>query len=617
MAPDWTRSIHHDGSPSYVSAPAQRVGTTATLRLRVGSEAPIAAIFLRTCPDGEQALVPMAQAGGDAVCRWWTVALPLSMVRTGYRFLLVTDSGNRWYNAAGVTHHYPTDANDFKLLANMQMPGWLRDTVFYQIFPDRFADGDPTNNVRTGAYRLGDRPVVARPWGALPDKTNGAAEFYGGDLQGITQRLDYLADLGVNALYLNPIFLAPSSHKYDVADYEQVDPHFGGNAALVALRAALDERGMRLMLDIVPNHCGATHPWFTAAQADATAPTAEFFTFTKHPHEYAAWLGVSSLPRLDYRSERLRAQMYASPKAIMQRWLRAPYAIDGWRIDVANMLGRQGPHNLGHKLGRGIRRAIKVEHPDVYLLGEHFFDGTPHLQGDELDATMNYRGFTIPLWHWLGGHELGALTGKPSADRHPLATEDLVAQWTAFRAAMPWQIAMQQFNLLGSHDTPRLRTILGGDVQHVRVAAALLFTYPGVPCVYYGDELGMEGGNDPDCRRCMEWDTTRWDHELRGWFQRLARLRRAAPALRWGGFQTLYAAGDTLAYQREAPEERLVIVARRADDGLRALPVRHAGLPDGARLRDLLSGAEATVQGGHLPLVGLPAAGAMVWRQLA
>ena len=612
MCFDWTLTVHHDGSAVYVAVPEQRVGEVATLRLRVGVEAPITAIFLRTCPDGEQAFAPLLPAETDAVCRWWHVTLPLQMRRTAYRFLLVTTNGNYWYNAAGLMRHCPTDANDFKLLADAQQPGWVRDAVFYQIFPDRFADGDPTNNVQTGAYRLENKPVVARPWGALPDKTNGAAEFYGGDLQGITQQLAYLADLGVNALYLNPIFLAPSSHKYDVADYTQVDPHFGGNGALVALRQALTARGMRLMLDIVPNHCGVTHPWFQAAQADPTAPSAEFFTFTKHPHEYLTWLGVRSLPRLNYRSERLRTLMYAGPEAIMRQWLRPPYAIDGWRVDVANMLGRQGVHNLGHKLGRGIRRALKAEQPAVYLLGEHFFDGTPHLQGDEFDATMNYRGFTFPLWHWLSGQDKSALTGRPWADRQPLATEDLVAQWTAFRAAIPWQIAAQQFNLLGSHDTPRLRTILGGDVGLVRVAAVLLFTYLGVPCMYYGDEVGLEGAGDPDCRRCMEWDAARWDGELRGFFRRLAHMRRERPALRWGGLQPLYAAGHTIAYQREAPEERLVVVVRRADDGLRALPVRHAGLPDGTRLRDWLSGAEATVQGGMVPLARLPAVGALV-----
>jgi alpha-glucosidase len=610
----WTESLHHDGSPLYVRVAHGRVGDTATICIRAASDAPVEAIYLRSCPDGEQTIAPMASAGTVGVCRWWQIDLPLAMLRTGYRFLVRTPQGNLWYNALGVIAHYPTDANDFKLLADYEAPAWVRDAVFYQIFPDRFADGDPSNNVRNGAYSYEGRQVVARVWGELPRRASGAREFFGGDLQGIAQRLDYLADLGVSALYLNPIFLAPSNHKYDVADYEQVDPHLGGEAGLVALRRALDERDMRLILDIVPNHCGVTHPWFQQAQADPRALTAEFFTFRKHPDEYESWLGVATLPKLDYRSERLRALMYADDNAIMRRWLRPPYSVDGWRIDVANMLGRQGPSDLGHKLGRGIRRAVKAERPDAYLLGENFFDGTPHLQGGELDATMNYQGFSFPVWRWLAGVESAIFQGREWADRHHMRTADMVAQWAAFRAAIPWQLATQQFNLLGSHDTPRLRHMLGGDLARVRVAAALLFTYPGVPCVYYGDEIGLDGAGDPDCRRTMPWNEAAWDRELRQFYQRLARLRRESPALRWGGFQLLHAGEQSLAFQREAPEERLLVVARRAGDDLAALPVRHGGISDGARLHELLSGAEATVAGGMLPLHGLPATGAQIWR---
>ncbi len=611
---NWTHSIHHDGSPLYVRSNSGALGDTATIRLRADVDAPITAVFLRSCPDGEQIVVAMQPAESDSVCRWWQVQLPLYALRTGYRFLLRTPAGSLWYNAAGLLAHYPTDANDFKLLADYSAPTWVRDAVFYQIFPDRFADGDPANNLRDGQYHIQGRPVRARRWGEPPSKQHGPAEFYGGDLQGIATRLAYVAELGASALYLNPIFLAPSNHKYDVADYTQVDPHLGGETGLATLRRALDEHGMQLMLDIVPNHCGATHPWFVAAQADPQAPSAEFFTFRRHPHEYESWLGVSSLPKLDYRSERLRELMYAGPDAIMRRWLRPPYRIDGWRIDVANMLGRQGPSDLGHKLGRGIRRAVKAENPEAYLLGEHFFDGTPQLQGGELDAAMNYQGFTLPVWHWLAGFEIAAAWDPTWVEPQPMPTAELAAQLCAFRAAIPWQIATQQFNLLGSHDTPRLRHILRGDLALVRVAATLLFCYLGVPCVYYGDEIGLDGAGDPDCRRTMPWEERAWDHELRAFYQRLILLRRTAPALRWGGLQLLHAEGNTLAFQREAPEERLIVVARRAADGLAALPVRHAGLPDGARLRELLSGAEASVQGGMLPLVGLADVGAQIWR---
>lgn len=249
---------------------------------------------------------------------------------------------------------------------------------------------------------------------------SGAIEFFGGDLQGIIQRLNYIEDLGASALYLTPIFTSPSNHKYDVENYREVDPHFGGNAALIALRQTLDERGMKLMLDMVPNHCGATNPWFLAAQADPAAPTADFFTFYRNSAEYESWLGVGSLPKLNYHSQRLRETMYAGEDAIMRYWLRPPFRIDGWRLDVANMLARQGESQFEHKVGRGIRRAIKQEAPHAYLIGENFYDGTPQLQGDELDATMNYRGFSLPLLHWLVGFEIGSPRHSqktPSPDR--------------------------------------------------------------------------------------------------------------------------------------------------------------------------------------------------------
>lgn len=609
----WEASVHHDGSPLYLRF-SGRLGDTAVFRLRMAADAPVRGVFLRTCPDGEQQITPLYDGGVQGVCRWWEGTLTIRMLRTNYRFLIRAEDGTRWYSAGGMTRYYPTDANDFVILANYHAPAWVRDTVFYQIFPDRFADGDPTNNVRSGAYLYHGHPVIARRWHEQPNRETGPFEFYGGDLQGIAQRIDYLTDLGVSAIYLNPIFRAPSNHKYDVEDYNSIDPHLGGEAGLLMLRQVLDEHQMRLVLDIVPNHCGVTHAWFVAAQSDPHAPTAEFFIFRRRPHEYESWLGVKTLPKLNYRSVRLREIMYAGHDAIMRRWLRPPYRIDGWRIDVANMLGRLGPDNLGHKIGRGIRRAVKAEQPDAYLLGEHFFDGTPHLQGEELDATMNYQGFTFPIWRWLGGFEFNPQ--RPEADPRPIATETVADQWTAFRAAIPWQIASQQFNLLGSHDTPRIRTIVGNDLARVRVAMTLLFCYPGAPCIYYGDEIGLTGGGDPDCRRPMPWDESTWDHDLRTLVQQLVRLRRSAPALRWGGFQQLYAHGETIAFQREAPEQRLVIVARRSNDGQRSLPVRHAGLADGTRMREILTGAEAVVFDGRLDISSLPATGAQVWQEV-
>lgn len=611
----WTHTVHHDGSSCYVSAKEPiALGASVTLRLRTGVDSPVERIFVRTNTDGEQQIIPMRQVASDAIATWWQVAIQVEMMRNNYRFLLLTAEGSWWLTAAGMVRYTPTDATDFRVLANYHAPAWVHDSVFYQIVPDRFADGDTSNNVRDNEYLCYGKPVIARPWGAIPRLESGSEEFFGGDLWGIIQRLDYLQDLGVNALYLTPIFTSPSSHKYDTVNYKQVDAHFGGDEALIALREALDERDMRLMLDLVPNHCSSEHPWFLAAQADPHAPSAEFFTFYKRLDEYETWAGVRSLPKLNYRSLRLHREMYTGEDSVARYWLRPPFRIDGWRLDVANTLARQGESQLGHKVGRWLRQAVKSTSPHAYLIGENFFDGSPQLQGDEFDATMNYRGFSVPLQQWLAGFDASLAWRPDMHDPVLLSVEALAEQWQAFLAAIPWKIASQQFNLLGSHDTRRIHTVVGGDETLVRLAATLLFTFPGVPSVYYGDEIGMEGSNDPDCRRCMIWDEHAWNSGRRTFYQKLIRLRRTSPALRHGGFQMLFAQGQTLAFLREAPEERLVIVARRAADGRQTLPVRHGGLPDGTVLTDLISGAETVIEQGILSIAGLPDAGMQIWR---
>lgn len=607
MTTQWLASIHHDGSARYVS----QTGGKATLRLRADLVAPVKRIFVRTTPDGEQNMTPMARVADTDPCQWWQAELPRSMPRDGYRFYLHTAEGNFWLSAAGVTAYTPTDATDFKLLAETTLPTWLHSAVFYQIFPERFYDGDPNNNVRAGEYSYRNRPLIVRDWNELPTRAGGPNEFFGGDLQGITQKLDYLQALGINAIYLTPVFTSPSNHKYDSATYDHVDPHFGGDTALAELRAALDKRGMRLMLDLVPNHSGDQHTWFQAALADPSAPEAGFYTFRTHPTEYESWLGVSTLPKLNYRNELLRERMYAGDDSIVRRWLRPPYRIDGWRLDVANMLARQGDAQLGHKIGRGMRRAVKAENPQAYLLGENFYDGTPHLQGEELDATMNYRGFAFPLLQWLAGEYFAQVEWLPDLGSIDAAT--MAAQWNVFLAAVPYQIALQQFNLLGSHDTPRVATIIG-DLAQLKVARALLYAFPGVPCVYYGDEIGLEGGPDPDNRRPMPWDEARWNHDLLAYEKQLTALRRESAALQHGGFQLIHAQADTVVFLREAPEQQFVVSACRVASASQTIAVRHAGLADGTRLRGTFGGTEQELINGQMTLAGTNQASVEIWQ---
>ncbi len=618
IPPNWLASIHHDGSERYVSNLHPRLGERVRLRLRVAHDAPIQRVILRTFPDGEQAFTHMTHATTQPPVQWWETELVIEEPVTHYRFIIDSTDGLWHYSAAGPSPFVPLDATDFRILAGYHAPNWLSSAVFYQIFPDRFANGDPHNDPRPDEYSFRDHHPVLYPWGAPPE--TGAffpLVFYGGDLPGVESHLDYLVDLGVNALYLNPVFHAYSNHKYDVADYDHVDPHLGGDEALASLRRALNQRDMRYILDIVPNHCGYWHPWFQAALADPQAAEAEFFTFHDHPDEYASWLGVWSLPKLNYASHELRRRIYEGPESVFRRWLRLPYSADGWRVDVANMLGRQGATQIALEINRGIRGAVKDTHPDAYLLGENFFDATHQVQGDQWDGVMNYDGFTHPLWYWLSGYRQGAHGFADLLIAPRWSTEAMVGTWLSRLSVLPWAIALQQFNLLGSHDTSRIRSkVQGNDALH-RLAAAILFTFPGMPSLYYGDEIGLEDAPGLGSRGCMSWDEAGHDHALLDYHRRLIRLRRESPALQHGGFQILLVEADTVAYQRETDEDRLLLVAHRAADPRppAPLPLAHGGVADGARFVDLSSGIELTVRDGALNLPRMEQ-GATLWRQV-
>jgi alpha-glucosidase len=603
--PPYTNSIHHDGSRRYVQVSGNQepsFGDEVILRVRAAKEVPLERILLRTFPDGEQHFTELSRIEDGPACQWWQVPLRLTMPLNHYRFLLFTSDGAWWYNASGLHLSMPTDAEDFRILAGYRPPGWVRSSVFYQIFPDRFADGDASNNVRDGEYTYWGEPSRFQSWGEPPASGRPAmVEFYGGDLAGIENRLDYLEELGINAIYLNPIFTALSNHRYDVIDYTSVDPHLGGNEALISFRRATQQRSLRFILDIVPNHCGYFHPWFQAALSDTKAPTADFFTFHSHPNEYECWLGVKSLPKFNYQNQTLRNIMYAGPNSIFKIWLRQPYSIDGWRLDVANMLGRQGPAQLGKEVGVGIRNAIRDVNPEAYILGENFFDAAPQLQGDSLDAAMNYSGFAKPLWFWLSGFQVRQ-HAQPShvVSTVPWSTRALVDTWKNFRASIPWEIARQQYNLLGSHDTERILSLVGGSGSLNRLAAGLLMTYLGVPGVYYGDEVGMGTGKHTAARATMSWDRAGWDEDLLAYHKQLIWLRRNSPALIEGGFQVMLVEENTLVYLRDTDNEQIIVVAHRGPGQRSAqpLPVAHGAVPNGKSFTELTTGRKVQVEGG-------------------
>ena len=572
--------IHHQVAPFL----EQRDGRWRVQLWMAAAECP-SGVWLRLEPDNEECLVPMEAQGGVGRFRVYTAELlpnPADSL-TVYTFKALWSDRQWWLDATGLSPRMPLRERFFRINLEESPPDWVPDQVFYQVFPERFRNGDPTISPRAGAYVLREEgPVRVKDWGEPIDPAKPNSEFYGGDLIGVRQSLDYLQDLGITALYLNPIFTSPSVHKYDTEDFEHVDPHLGGDHALADLRAAATGRGMRLILDAVFNHTSDTHPWFNrwgthpepGAYQCVNAPFRGAYTFhdAADPASYHGWLGAKSLPVLDFGDPMVRRYFLDGVSAIARRWLRPPFSIDGWRIDVAPMLGEGSGARHNDRVLLSLRRAVKDESPRAYLLGEHFAEATRWLQGDLEDGAMNYYGFTFPVRAFLAGQDV---------NYHPI---DLDAagfdQWlTDARSRIPYANQLCQLNLLGSHDTTRFLTLVGNDCALMRLALVLLFTYPGVPCIYYGDEIGMTGRNDPYNRACFDWDQDHWDQALRGLVQNLAKLRRESPALRRGAYQTLLSAGDLFGFARFVGSEVVLLIVNRGTATQAGLLVQLNSLP--------------------------------------
>lgn len=444
---------------------------------------------------------------------WWTTTIEPPYKRLKYFFELQTENEKWFYFEDGLISEAqmnlegrsrqcfvfpwmnPDDIN--------KAPDWVNETVWYQIFPERFCNGDPSND-----------PEGVLPWREEGSVTN--SEFFGGDLQGIINKLDYLEGLGITGLYLTPVNEAPSSHKYDTADYTKIDPHFGDENTMCTLVKEAHKRGIRVMLDGVFNHSGAEFaPWKDVVEKGPASEYYDWFMIREWPFDfengaarnkqYYSFAFFDRMPKLNTNNPKVRDYLIN----VCEDWVRK-YDVDGIRLDVAN--------EISHVFCKELRRKMKAIKPDIYILGEIWHDSMPWLRGDEFDAVMNY-----PLGQSI----------KDFWIDKSLSNEDF--EFTINRCYTGY---MQQtndvlFNLLDSHDTKRLRS----DVKNMDEffqQLAVLFTMPGSPCIYYGTEIAMEGGHDPDCRRCMPWgkiEAGEFDERIE-MVRSLIKLRKSEPLLR-------------------------------------------------------------------------------------
>lgn len=469
----------------------------------------------------------MYKVASDLFFDYWETSVIPENKRFSYGFRFHSGEETVWLIETGIFREEPTAPDGFyerpylHEIDLFKVPEWAKHAVFYQIIPDRFANGNPTND-----------PKRISKWGDKPTTES----FFGGDLQGIIDHLDDLTDLGITAIYLTPIFEAPSNHKYDSTDYLEVDPHFGDLKVLKKLVNTAHSKGIKIVLDAVFNHISADSLQFKdVIKHGENSKYADWFHIHEFPVKvkednpnYDAFGFVADMPKLNTANPEAREFLLN----IAQYWIQE-VGIDGWRLDVAN--------EIDHAFWRDFRKLVKEINPEAFIIGEVWTDSLRWLQGDQFDSVMNYP-FSKRLIEFL-------LTEDMNADT-------FAAHIGGLQIRYPLQANEVLFNLLASHDTPRILTQLGGDKDKLKLATAFLLTYPGTPCIFYGDEIGLEGEDDPDCRKCMIWDKDGQDLDLLEHYKVMIHLRKKHPVLSTGRFRFLYTDDQDRSFVYERTDEQ-------------------------------------------------------------
>ncbi|NLU52356.1 MAG: alpha-glycosidase [Clostridiaceae bacterium] len=612
---NWKQSIYSDTSENFISNPLPRMGDEVKIRIRIWKDAPVTKVILRYISNGTDKYIPMELEESSDIFNYYAANIRITESVIHYHFIIGTDNNVYYYNQFEVTDYYPTEDHDFKILADFQSPEWVKSSVFYQIFPDRFCNSNPDNDVQDGEYSFDGYKTSKRTWEQVPAEyeESHCLDFFGGDLEGIRKKIPYLKSLGINAIYINPIFMAATNHKYDCIDYFNVDPHFGGNSALQELVKDLHENGIKVILDVSINHTGTAHKWFNkdgeffdrsiGAFNNPDAPERSFYYINEN-NEYDCWFGVRTLPTLNYTSEALRNIIYRSEDSVVRKWLKPPFNIDGWRFDVAFCMARRDEIQLHHEVWTEIRKVIKETNPDAYILCEHWTDYLEFMGGKEWDASMNYFGFTRPARQFAGEQDIFVNRLSSYGIKQSKANARQIAKIIRqHMARLPYEMALLQFNLIDSHDIHRLHNNPEVSFERYCAVVKMLFTYPGTPSIYYGDEVGIGGhlGSDPGCRYPMIWEEEKQNKEYFDLYKTLCHLRTTEKALQTGGFKFLYIDEGVLSYARFTLDKAFIFVASMdLSDREVEIPADTIGLKHSSCIREVFGKDSITNMNGTL-----------------
>lgn len=639
------QALFCDGTASYVNPPQPAENETITLRFRTAKD-DVDRVRLMTGVGGYD----MKKESSSGEFDYYTINWRLNEEPFRYCFEIQDGDELCYYNKCGTSKEIVA-FYEFVIVPGFSTPDWAKGAVMYQIFTDRFYNGDKTNDVESREYfYIGDYSRKVTDWNKYPDKM-GVREFYGGDLQGVIDKLDYLQDLGVEVLYFNPLFVSPSNHKYDIQDYDYIDPHYGvivedggevlaegvtenrlaakyqkrttdiknleaSNQLFIKLVEELHRRGMRIILDGVFNHCGSFNKWMDreriyenqedyepGAFISPDSPYRSYFRFFKeepgnwpYNSNYDGWWEHDTLPKLNYEDS-MKLENYIL--YIGRKWVSPPYNVDGWRLDVAADLGRSNEYN--HQFWKKFREAVKDANPEAIILAEHYGDPSDWLQGDEWDTVMNYDAFMEPVTWFLTGMEKHSDEAREELRGNADNFVGSISHHMSNMLTPSLQVAM---NELSNHDHSRFLTRTNhmvGRVEHLgpkaaeeyvneaimREAVAIQMTWVGAPTIYYGDEAGVCGFTDPDNRRTYPWGQE--NQELLNFHKEMIRIHKEHPALRTGSLNILSWDENVLAYGRFLGEDRIVaIINNRSELTEVTVPVWRVEVPIKCRMKRLI-----------------------------
>lgn len=637
------RALYSDTTENFVTPAEPAPYTRVKIRFR-SKRNNIDRVFL-ICK-GQRYL--MFKVDSDAQFDYYEVKLQLDNEKITYYFEVQAGAIVCYYDFRGVAKR-PDEHYNFVLIPGFETPDWAKGAVMYQIYVDRFCNGDPTNDVLTNEYQyIGEKSRHVEDWNQYPASMD-VRNFYGGDLQGVLDKLDYLKELGIEVIYFNPLFVSPSNHKYDIQDYDHIDPHYGkivrdggrlledwetenthaeryitrvtdpenlqaSDELFIKVVEEAHRRGIRVILDGVFNHCGSFNKWLDreriyenaqgyekGAYVSGESPYYRYFKFrdqNRFPYNptYDGWWGHDTLPKLNYEESR---QLEEYILYIARKWVSAPYHVDGWRIDVAADLGHSPEYN--HRFWRKFREVVKEANPNAIILAEHYGDPSGWLQGDQWDTIMNYDAFMEPVTWFLTGMEKHSDDRR--ADLQGNADHFLnMMKYNSANLAMPsWYTAM---NELSNHDHSRFLTRtnhkvgrtnnLGPEAANqgvnkavLRQAVIMQMTWPGAPTVYYGDEAGLCGFTDPDNRRTYPWG--REDHQLIEFHRAVIRMHRDNPEFKKGSLKWLWTDPGFIAYGRFTASHHSAVFVNSADKEVtKEIPVWELGIPKQAELTSLI-----------------------------